>query len=204
MAAELHEMLREATIRPPYTVVTLPYGAVTREFLARCPPGDVVGMVFVDANQETMHMKIDIPFKALKTIDAELDVAEISGFVDELNRSLTPGEYEEVMRSGNGGSPGTAAAEMDHLLSSCAALGEKRQLEKQARSQYPVAVIRANSDRDWAKMSDAACARSVGTAEERAEVEALVGRIRAFDEDFATGGLALVERWALRADKEQW
>ena len=197
MAAELSELLRVADIPPPYITLGHSYaGIITREFLARCSPGEIVGMLFVDGNQEKTHQTIEIPFDATNALMVDLDFLEVTGF--NQTHKLTSEEYKMVFQDETTPSfPNTFDEEKDHFAVSCAELEEKRQFENKPMGKYPVTVIKGNSLRDWTLMCDAAKAKNVGTEEQRKEVEEFLGRVEAFDEHLQREVLLLSEdsRW---------
>ena len=62
VARDLHELLRAASIPPPYVLVGHSMGGFNVRLYHRLFPGEVVGMVLVDARQEDMETRIpDMP-----------------------------------------------------------------------------------------------------------------------------------------------
>jgi pimeloyl-ACP methyl ester carboxylesterase len=182
MAKELYDLLQVAEIRPPYVLVAHTYGGIiVREFLDLCGKGDVVGIVFVDANHEQTLRKVDIPFDAMDAIMAGVDFLEVTGFNEEHN--LLPEEYDAIFNPPSEAKHSSGAeGEKEHLITSSDTLMAKQQIERGMLTPYPVTVICGDALRDQRRVFEAACAKDIGTAEQRAGVEAFLGRVEKYFE----------------------
>lgn len=166
VAEELDTLLHNAGVSPPYIVVCHSWGGLTsREFLHR-RPNDVVGMVFVDANQEKTFAGYRWPIPYITAVHGDLDYVEVTGLA--ANHKLSEEEWAEVMKGQRDPrQQATEAAEMEGYHGDGVVLAAKKQLENCALGNRPICVIRANCTRDFQRLYDAGVAAGNGTEEER-------------------------------------
>lgn len=173
MARELDTLLSILSIPPPYVLVVHSYGGIiSREFveLRQLAGGhdDIVGIVFVDANQEE-SIKL-WPDPNLEAISKDLDWNTVLGLTDD--NVLSDVEWEAFMRGRQSEKyQRTAGREMEHYIPSCKALGELKQLERRPPllKGYPISVIRAYPEDDLRKAFEAGVEAGNGSVEQRRE-----------------------------------
>jgi pimeloyl-ACP methyl ester carboxylesterase len=172
IAAELDLLLRNAGIAPPYVLVAHSWGGVlSREFIERRLQSggadDVVGIVFVDANQERTLQVADwrIFFaspvlKGLNTIEAL-----------ERHHGLTDAEWRDYLDEQRSAKH-IKQAEVEYVEypKSFPVLASKNQLYRMPPllGSRPVCVVMAHSGRDFEKMFQTGVEKGNGTDEERA------------------------------------
>ncbi|KAF9768131.1 hypothetical protein IL306_014600 [Fusarium sp. DS 682] len=165
MASEMASIFETVGVKPPFVIVAHSYGAIiAREFLARLPSPtqSVVGMVFVEPNQEKTHQE-------LKTSD------HINSRLGSLNRLVATGLHEDHQYSkaeveailnhesgtaiiidskqeNDGDTPSTASSELECMESSAITLADRQQLQKHALSPNPITVIRGDATQDLRRL----------------------------------------------------
>lgn len=158
MAAELLDVLAIAGVEPPYILVAHSYGGiVAREVLAAAGPDAVVGMVLVDANQESTHKTLREPLLPLVELAGpdRLALLDMTGLLagrdhytpEELGLLTLDAERESRVR--------TMAREMELVPQSSVELGEKKQFETMPLMMSPVTVIRGDTKRDYRRVISA-------------------------------------------------
>ncbi|TVY44506.1 Uncharacterized protein LCER1_G009438 [Lachnellula cervina] len=91
IAKELDLLLRKANLLPPYVIVAHSWGGIlSREFLA-LRPRDIVGMVFVDANQDRTLEVLDWRPLALSDLMTGVDYDDATGISQ--SHKLTSDEW---------------------------------------------------------------------------------------------------------------
>lgn len=171
MALELDTLLRTLEIEPPYVIVCHSYGGIiSREFVELRQKNhraeDVVGMVFVDANQE--NSTILYPDSNLSAIRKGLDWYNVVGL--STNRVLTDTEWQAVLdEQATEKHKATAKREMEHYVESCAVLGTKTQLDRDSPllNSFPVSVLRGHPELDLGKSFAVGVLAGNGTPEQR-------------------------------------
>jgi hypothetical protein len=156
-----------------------------RYHTARIPsptPNNIVGMVFVDANQENhfYHRHEPMPEFGVyqapwqKAIDKDLNFLEAASL--ERDRKLSPEDWTAHGRDRDRPSHEAASrAEFRGWQKDAAVLAVKKQFEKRPLEDYPVGVLRADSKMEWQRMYDAGVAGGGGTGEERASYREMIG-----------------------------
>lgn len=176
MALELESLLAAADVQGPYVVVTHSYGGIiSREFLAL--GAQIVGMVFVDANQEmTYRVRPAGLEECFGALLEGLEWNTIRG-IEKLG-TLTPAEWAAA----NAGSPedrakwsATVKAELRHYKPSSDVLGEKKQFERTALGDNPVVVLKAENQKWCQLLFDMGLERGNATEEQRAIFKAWLG-----------------------------
>lgn len=171
MALELDTLLRTLDIAPPYVIVCHSYGGIiSREFVElrhRDNRGeDVVGMVFVDANQEKSPALW--PDSNLEALGQGLDWYTAVGLSKA--RVLTDTEWQAVLdEQASEKHQRTAKREMEHYIESCATLGAKHQLDRDPPllNRCPVSVLKGHPELDLRKSFEAGVLAGNGTPEQR-------------------------------------
>lgn len=179
MALELQELLHAAELRGPYVVVAHSYGAiVAREFMA-LDETRIAGMLFVDSEQELSYKRLQVPWDSVHAVLGNLDYYETTGL--DAEHVLTSEEWQRIKDEEN---KNQAAVEAEQAESdgSCDTLAEKQQLMQHSLHPKPVAVLKANSLREYTRILKAGADAGNGTPEQRAEMEALMERMRELEE----------------------
>jgi pimeloyl-ACP methyl ester carboxylesterase len=183
VAAELDVLLKNAGIEPPFIIVAHSWGGYTsREFL-ELRPSDIVGMVFVDCNTESLFDNGAWGWDVFNPVLGEQDFVETTGLVT--SHVLSEVEWKAVKEEqANPRHKATEAAEMQEMPNDRLALVSKKQLERLPLRNYPVSVIIANTPGDFQKMYDFGVAAGNGTEEERALFRKYLDRWREMNEDW--------------------
>lgn len=112
-AAELHTLLQNAGILPPYVLVSHSAGGVLARLFANTYPGEVVGMVFVDPGHEEQKTRQDPDVQASmdeavapaiarlqafyeKAASGTISLSDVSGMVDASVPEKERLEYEYI------------------------------------------------------------------------------------------------------------
>jgi len=190
VATELDTLLKTANIAPPYVIVCHSWGGITsREFL-HLRPKDIVGMVFVDANQEKTFDGGNWASPYVKAVNGSCDYLEVTGLSSD--HKLSKEEWVAVVEGKKKpGHQATEAAEMKGYKGDPLVLAAKRHFEKQPLGNHPVSVIRANTARDFQRLHDAGVAAGNGSEEDRALYRELMARWDKKDHASAEGILRL-------------
>ncbi|KAK8843935.1 hypothetical protein IAR55_006727 [Kwoniella newhampshirensis] len=185
LAQELKSTLKACDVPPPYLLVGHSYaGIICREFLAKYDE-DVVGLVYVDANQENTVRERDWPEEAWGKVvsgrDVEFDWNEIVGLKE--GHRCTKEEWEQIgisdgkkkVKDDEGHT--RAYGEAMEYKSSVQALGRHGQLDRRALGDRPLSVIVANLARDLRRALEAGKQAGLGTPEDHAVVEDFCERL---------------------------
>lgn len=175
IARELDTLLQTLEIAPPYVIVCHSFGGIiVREFIELRQQDDrrddVVGVVFVEANQEK---NVELwPDQNLNHMAEGLDWNKASG----LNRTcvLTETEWQAVVdEQSTEKHQRTMTREMEHYIQSCMTLGTKDQLSRipPLLGNYPISVLKGHPERDLSRVFQAAIEAGKGSPEEREQVE---------------------------------
>lgn len=175
IARELHELLSNAHIPPPYIVVAHSWGGIlSREFLALCPE-TIVGMVFVEANQEHTLQVLDWRQPALAVMRVGVNTIEATGLLK--SNKLTSEEWEVYCATESTTAfQKQAALEFEAYPKSFPVLEAKGQLHNTPPflRESPVCVIQGDNKGDLQKVFEAGVALGNGTATERAACQELL------------------------------
>jgi pimeloyl-ACP methyl ester carboxylesterase len=182
----LKATLSAAGLAPPYLLVASSYaGIICREYLEKYD-SDVAGLIYVDANQENSHVEREWPMEATARMDAGGGFTEGSSGLKE-GHGCSELDWEEIVKV-----EATAKAERERLkeegcpqgpgesasyISSLAALGEHRQLDRRALGDRPLSVIVANLARDFERSYQAGRKAGLGTKEDHDAVERFIQRL---------------------------
>ena len=156
------------------------------EFLASRSPGDVAGMVFVDAGTpnyfKVMPMMWAVP--AVKAVNGEGEdaSAEASGDFIEItgikeDTALSKEEWDAFMAEEESeGHKKQAGLELGVFAGTYETLAEKGLLEREERvlGRGPVCMLRGGTDRDFEKMYQWGVEKGNGTVEQRKEYRAIL------------------------------
>lgn len=180
IAKELSLLLESAGLKPPYVVVAHSWGGIlSREFLA-LHLEDVVGMVFIEANQERTLEVLDWRQLAQSSLLAGVDGLDATGLAQ--NHKLTDEEWHIYQTTQNTESyQKQAALEIAEYANSFPTLKAKSQLHRQPPllGDRPVCVIKGNNKADFEKLLAAGLARGNG---DRAKQKAFQDVLRTWDE----------------------
>ncbi|KAN0114564.1 alpha/beta-hydrolase [Hyaloscypha variabilis] len=181
VASDLDTLLRNAGIEPPFVIVAHSWGGLTsREFL-HLRPKDIVGIVFVDANQEN-HFYYRLQPRSEDgvywapwhlAIDKDVDFLEEVGLAREqkLGDELWAGVLSDRAMPAH---EAASKAEFRGWQTDDATLAAKKQFKTQPLGNHPVSVLRADSKIEHQRSYDAGVARGNGTEEERASYRDLI------------------------------
>lgn len=166
---ELSRLLKVAKLPPPYLVVGHSWGGMlAREFLAAQVPGNICGMVLVDAVQETMLFE-PWPDPSISAVTAGLDYMDVVGLTRDYK--LSESEWRELMaEEASAHHEKQAVRELPQLQISREVLAKKKQLVpgKNLLRGRPLSVLRGNAYRDQQRMYDRGVKEGLGTEAERA------------------------------------
>ncbi|OJD16490.1 hypothetical protein AJ78_03345 [Emergomyces pasteurianus Ep9510] len=160
MAIELDALLGAAHITPPYVIVCHSYGGIiAREFLHlkqfKGEIRDVVGMVFVEADQEnTSALR---PDETVQRMSQGQDLLRVTGLYQ--NMVLDPEDRDGLYREAETEKfKETAEAECGQAANSRLELGDKKQLEADPPilGSFPVSVVIGDTTRDHERIYEAA------------------------------------------------
>jgi pimeloyl-ACP methyl ester carboxylesterase len=186
LAVELKATLTAAGLEPPYLFVASSYaGIICREYLEKYD-SDVAGLIYVDANQEKSHVEREWPMEATTRMytgggitDGPSGLAEGHGCSEvdweEIRKAEAEekAEREKIKEEGNPPNPGEGAS----YVTSLAALGEHKQLDRQALGDRPLSVIVANLAGDFERSYQAGRKAGLGTPEDHKAVEKFIERL---------------------------
>ncbi|RDW80950.1 hypothetical protein BP5796_05648 [Coleophoma crateriformis] len=175
IAHELDTLLCNLHLAPPYIVVGHSWGGVLARELLHLRPADIVGMVFVDANQETTFARHEeFPYACVQAIDTGIDAFEVTE--ERAKNVLLPGEFAAIERAqGDPRHQATTMAECEGFKLGVAVLAPKKQLEEHALGNHPVSVIHGRwTARHFQNTLDAAIRLGNGTEQDRREYQHFV------------------------------
>lgn len=167
VAQELDTLLKNINFAPPYIVVCHSWGGIlSREFL-HLRRGDVVGMVFVDANQETsFEHPEDWPYPYFATMSEGVDQWVAGEREDHVlsKEEFAAIEQEETKPRHHE----TRTAELEGFKTCFPVLAAKNQLETHALGNHPISVIHGlYTGRDLRLTLEAGIRRGNGTEKDR-------------------------------------
>jgi pimeloyl-ACP methyl ester carboxylesterase len=177
IARELNAVLKAAKIDSPYITVGHSWGGVlTMEFMD-LRPGEIAGMVFVDAGVPHYFDVVPMSFKepAMIAVNKDLDYLAVTGLKEA--SVLSPEEWQALTEEENSEKHGRQAQlEFGIFFSTFADLKEKGLLDKQPPilGDRPVCVVKGHLERDMEKMYEAGVQAGNGTEDERARYRAFL------------------------------
>lgn len=182
LARELKSTLTACSAPAPYLLVLSSYaGIIGREFLEAFD-SDVAGLVYVDANQERSQLERQWPLEATgRLLTTAFSTNDATGLAAA--HRCTPAEWaalaaeEDAKRLEKESGTDPVTGEWSLYESSLLALGEHRQLDRQALGARPLSVIQANLTRDFVRMFAAGKAAGLGTAEDHRVVDEFCARL---------------------------
>lgn len=188
IAHDLETLLQALNVPPPYIIVCHSYGGIiAREFLELNRDGDrandVVGVVFVDANQEkSIALWPDSNLDAMtKDIDPYIAIGlDKDSALDETEWQAVAAERAtETHRR-------TAQRELELYVGSCEALGVKQQFRRSPPllGDFPVVVLRGHPELDTRRMFELAVESGNGTLEQRRQYAEKLAILPAIHEKF--------------------
>ncbi|KAH8811057.1 Alpha/Beta hydrolase protein [Xylogone sp. PMI_703] len=174
IATDLDTLLKNAGVNPPYIILCHSRGGITsREFL-HLRPNDVVGIVFVDANQENTFLHHEnFPPPCFDIMMAGIDYWEVVGI--KADTPLSEEEFQAVLDVQR--KPSTAvtqAAEEAGAKGDSRVLAAKQQLQNQVMQNRPISVIHANTARDFQRMYEAGVKAGNGSEKDREEFREII------------------------------
>ncbi|KAJ5594604.1 uncharacterized protein N7459_000812 [Penicillium hispanicum] len=171
MAHELEALLQALKLVPPYVIVCHSYGGIiAREFIEMHQQDgrrdDVVGVVFVEANQEK---NIELwPDSNIEHMAEGLDWNQTSGL--DQDSVLTGIEWQALVDEQSAEKhQRTMVREREHYINSCLTLETKRQLSRipPLLGTHPISVLKGHPEIELSKVFDAAIQAGKGSLEER-------------------------------------
>ncbi|KAJ5152778.1 uncharacterized protein N7482_009256 [Penicillium canariense] len=207
MARDLDALLKVLRFTPPFVLVCHSYGGIiAREFLEhrlkeKSDNNDVVGMVFVDANQEkSIVLWPDPNFEAL---GKGLDWYTVTGLA--LRWALTDNEWKAVVdEKSSTKHQRTTEREMEHYIESCEALGTKKQLNRRPPllHEHPISIIRGHPEIELRKVLTAGVEMGNGSAQQRRQFEEKLDMYPKWNERLQRENLAMSAKSRYRDLKE--
>ncbi|OJI85708.1 hypothetical protein ASPTUDRAFT_593126 [Aspergillus tubingensis CBS 134.48] len=177
-ASELHTLLTNADLPPPYVLVGHSYGAIiAREYLHLCS-GDISGMVLVEGSTEQQYTLFeDNPNldSDIAAIQGEINFATVTGLRE--NAKLSREEWRERARDIARGM-GMWEAERENLVGVCRELEGKRQLQVQGGGlgERPLSVVVGRGWEDYQRVYERGVEMGNGSDEQREAVRRFLGR----------------------------
>jgi pimeloyl-ACP methyl ester carboxylesterase len=169
IALELDQLLENADIKPPYILIAHSWGSILScEFLARRQEGDVVGIVFIEANQERTLEVLDWRPIFQWVSAAKIDFQKVTDI--EKRQRLTDEEWKQYQADANDPkNQKQADVESREYAASFPVLAAKKQLHRKPPllGNYPVSVVKGENGRELRKLYDAAVEKGFGTYEEQ-------------------------------------
>lgn len=192
IAKELGLLLENAKLQPPFVVVAHSWGGIlSREFLA-LHPRDVIGMVFIEANQERTLEILDWRQLAQSSLLAGVDGLDATGI--SRDHKLTDEEWRIYQDTQNTEShQRQAALEIAEYANSFPVLKEKSQLHRHPPflGERPVCVIKGNNKADFENLLKAGLARGNGDSVKEAAFEEILSTWDEKDESLQSEILSL-------------
>jgi len=192
IACELKALLQAANIKPPYVTIGHSWGGIlSREFRALSPPGDIAGMVFVDASTDKRHV-LTFEESCVSSVLQGIDHIPVTGLSE--THVLSPDEWKAMLEEeAKPEHIRQAEAESKEFALSRDTLAEKRQIEEQPPllGNRPVSVLRCNTTHDFEMMYHEGVRRNNGTKEEQKAVQDILDRAEAVDEELQKRTLRL-------------
>lgn len=169
IAHELNLLLTLTNTHPPYVLVAHSWGGIlSREFIS-LRQKDVVGVVFVEANQEHTLQILDWRQADLATIQIGVDGINATGLL--YTHRLMAEEWQLYRATESAPKfQKQASLEFIEYANSFPLLESKHQLQRHPPllGERPVCVIKGDNEADMQKMFDAGVALGNGNAMERA------------------------------------
>ncbi|GKZ54913.1 hypothetical protein AnigIFM63309_000070 [Aspergillus niger] len=175
-ASELHTLLTNAELPPPYILVGHSYGAIiAREYL-HLYPADIGGMVLAEGSTEHQYKlfednpNLDSDLAALL---GEMNFATVTGLRE--NAKLSREEWRERARDIARGM-GMWEAERGNLVGVCKELEGKRQLQGEGLGETPLSVVMGRGWEDYQRVYEMGVKMGNGSEEQREAVRRFLGR----------------------------
>ncbi|KAF6834198.1 alpha/beta hydrolase [Colletotrichum musicola] len=178
IALELSLLIDAAPITNPLVLVGHSWaGVLIHEYLALKDAGQIAGLVFVDANHESMPLVINVNDPTLWTVAEGLDVYASWGL--EASHKLTREEWNAFKAAeATEKHKLTAHKEDENYAPSFEILRRKQLGRKQPLvGDKPVYVIVGTRSRDWSGLYRAGVAKGNGTEEQRTYVRELIDSV---------------------------
>lgn len=176
IARDVWHLINKAPLTNPIILVGHSWaGVLINEFIALTGNGDdIAGVVFVDANHESMPQVLNVNDPDLGVISEGVNHYVAKGIAAE--HKLTQAEWDALMADEATDRYATIARqEEDEYDRSFETLRSKRLDEKQPLlGDKPVYVIGGMRSRDWTGMYKAGVLRGNGSEEQRSRVRALI------------------------------
>ncbi|KAF6805700.1 alpha/beta hydrolase [Colletotrichum sojae] len=183
IALELSLLIDAAPIKNPFILVGHSWaGVLIHEYIALKGAGQIAGLVFVDANHETMPLVFNVNDPTLWKVAEGLDVYASWGL--EASHKLTREEWDAFKAAeATEKHKLTAQKEEKNYAPSFEVLRRKELGKRQPLvGDKPVYVIVGTRSRDWSGLYRAGVARGNGTEEQRAYVRGLIETVDAKNE----------------------
>ncbi|RAL12248.1 alpha/beta fold hydrolase [Aspergillus homomorphus CBS 101889] len=178
-AKELHLLLTQAQLPPPYLLVGHSYGAIiAREFL-HLDPQAVGGMVLADGSTERQPELLQDRDLDLRAVQGDLSFAQVTGL--RINAQLSREEWRARAKDIARGQR-TWASEVSQMVLVCRTLRSKDQYRHQALGEKPLSVIRCRGSLDYRKIYQAGVAAGNGTEAQQKTFERLLDRWDGLDQ----------------------
>lgn len=176
IARDIWYLVKNAPLKNPIILVGHSWaGVLINEFIALTGNGDhIAGVVFVDANHESMPQILNVNDPDLGTISEGVNHYVAKGIAAE--HKLTQAEWDALMaEEATEKYVVIARQEDDEYNRSFETLRSKRLGEKQPLlGDKPVCVIGGMRSRDWSGMYKAGVLKGNGSEEQRSRVRALI------------------------------
>jgi pimeloyl-ACP methyl ester carboxylesterase len=163
IAKELDLLLRNANLLPPYVVVAHSWGGILSRELLALRPEDIVGMVFVEANQERTLNVLDWRQLALSDLLIGVNYFDATGILHA--HKLTSDEWRIYQDTeGTEQHRRQAHLEVTEYPKSFSVLDSKSQLHRETPflGDHPICVIKGDNRADFEKLLTAGLARANG------------------------------------------
>ncbi|KAF4455700.1 Alpha/beta hydrolase fold-1 [Fusarium austroafricanum] len=170
MAFEMEKLFETVGVKPRFILIAHSYGAIiAREFLARLPnpTQSVVGMVFVESNQEKTHQELMVS-SHISTSLGGLNSLVATGLHED--HQYSEAEVEAILKYESGTTtnisdkPSAAISELESMESSERALADREQLQKHILSPNPITVMRGDITRDLRRLFKTSGAAAAGNS----------------------------------------
>lgn len=177
-ASELHTLLTNADLPPPYVLVGHSYGAIiAREYL-HLYSDDISGMVLVEGSTEHQYTLFDDNPNLdsdIAVVLGEMNFATVTGLRE--NAKLSREEWRERARDIAQGM-GMWEAERGNLVGVCRELEGKRQLQVQGGGlgERPLSVVVGRGWMDYQRVYERGVEMGNGSEEQREAVRRFLGR----------------------------
>ena len=190
-AKELHILLNNASLPPPYILVGHSYGAIiAREYL-HLFSDELSGMVLVDGSTERQHELFQDPELDINAVLGDLNFARVTGLRDNarLSREQWRARAIAIARGSE-----MWAAEGRTLVTACQTLGGKEQYRTKALGNRPLSVIRCRGSLDYRRVYEKGVEAGNGSERQREAFRRLLERWDDVDQAMQEEQLGLSER----------